>query len=104
VLQVLAADKAKSTIRVGAGMRYTEFLKEAQKAGMSVQVRLTLQQLSFGFFAIRMKLLFDDAIGPSTLALSHLACRLGLAHGHIAACRSKAASTLLCGRGFLKEA
>lgn len=41
VVQVLAADKAKSTIRVGAGMRYTEFLKEAQKAGMSVQVRLT---------------------------------------------------------------
>lgn len=35
--QVLAADKAKYTLRVGAGMRYTEFLKEAEKAGMSVQ-------------------------------------------------------------------
>lgn len=44
-LQVLEADKAKSTIRVGAGMRYTEFLKEAQKAGMSVQVRLKLQHV-----------------------------------------------------------
>lgn len=37
-LQVLAADETKNTMRVGAGMRYTEFLKEAQAAGMSVQV------------------------------------------------------------------
>lgn len=37
-LQVLAADKAKNTMRVGSGMRYTELLKEAQAAGMSVQV------------------------------------------------------------------
>lgn len=36
--QVIAVDKTKNTMRVGAGMRYTEFLKEAQKAGMSVQV------------------------------------------------------------------
>lgn len=36
--QVLAKDTKKFTMRVGAGMRYTEFLKEAQKAGMSVQV------------------------------------------------------------------
>lgn len=36
--KVLAADKTKNTMRVGAGMRYTEFLKEAQAAGMSVQV------------------------------------------------------------------
>lgn len=36
--QVLAADKTKNTMRVGAGMRYTELLKEAQTAGMSVQV------------------------------------------------------------------
>jgi hypothetical protein len=37
-VQVLAADKQKHTMRVGTGMRYTEFLKEAQKAGMSVKV------------------------------------------------------------------
>jgi len=37
-LQVIAADKDKLTMRAGAGMRYTEFLKEAEKAGMSVQV------------------------------------------------------------------
>lgn len=38
-VQVLATDKAKYTMRVGAGMRYTEFLKAAEAAGMSVQVR-----------------------------------------------------------------
>lgn len=37
-VQVLAADKQKYTMRVGAGMRYTELFKEAEKAGMSVKV------------------------------------------------------------------
>jgi FAD/FMN-containing dehydrogenase len=37
-MQVLSVDKQKSTMRVQAGMRYTEFLREAQKAGVSVQV------------------------------------------------------------------
>lgn len=37
--QVLAIDRHKYTMRVGAGMRYTEFLKAAEEAGMSVQVR-----------------------------------------------------------------
>jgi FAD/FMN-containing dehydrogenase len=36
--KVLAKDYSKWTMRVGAGMRYTELLKEAEKAGMSVQV------------------------------------------------------------------
>eukprot|EP00775_Hariotina_reticulata_P005676 gene5676-5914_t len=36
--KVLAADKQKYTMRVQAGITYTEFLKEATKAGMSVVV------------------------------------------------------------------
>lgn len=37
--KVLAVDKKAFTMRVQPGMRYTELLQEAQKAGMSVQVR-----------------------------------------------------------------
>jgi hypothetical protein len=37
-VQVLAVDKQKFTMRVGAGMRVTELLPAATKAGMSVQV------------------------------------------------------------------
>lgn len=48
VLQVLSADKQKNTMRVGAGMRYTEFLKEAEKAGMSVQVGSWCDSLQAG--------------------------------------------------------
>lgn len=36
--KVLAIDPKAYTMRVGGGMRYTEFLKEAEKAGMSVQI------------------------------------------------------------------
>jgi hypothetical protein len=36
--QVLSKDYKSWTMRVGAGMRYTELLQEAEKAGMSVQV------------------------------------------------------------------
>ncbi|KAF8060339.1 GULLO1 [Scenedesmus sp. PABB004] len=36
--RVLAVDKARLTMRVGAGMRYTELLKAATAAGMSVQL------------------------------------------------------------------
>ncbi|WIA23842.1 hypothetical protein OEZ85_013501 [Tetradesmus obliquus] len=36
--KVLAKDSSKYTMRVGAGMRYTELLQEAEKAGMSVQL------------------------------------------------------------------
>jgi hypothetical protein len=35
---VLAADKQKYTMRVQGGITYTDFLKEATKAGMSVVV------------------------------------------------------------------
>jgi hypothetical protein len=37
-VQVLAVDKQKFTMRVGAGVRVTELLPAATKAGMSVQV------------------------------------------------------------------
>lgn len=47
--QVIAVDKTKNTMRVGAGMRYTEFLKEAQKAGMSVQVCVCVVQRAAWF-------------------------------------------------------
>jgi len=36
--QVLAVDKQKYTMRVQGGITYTDFLKEATKAGMSVVV------------------------------------------------------------------
>eukprot|EP00878_Enallax_costatus_P001016 GHUV01001150.1.p1 GENE.GHUV01001150.1~~GHUV01001150.1.p1 ORF type:complete len:631 (+),score=62.78 GHUV01001150.1:321-2213(+) len=36
--KVLAVDKQKYTMRIGAGMKYTEFLKAATQAGMSVQI------------------------------------------------------------------
>lgn len=43
--KVLAKDYKTWTMRVGAGMRYTEFLKEATKAGMSVVVRNMFNRL-----------------------------------------------------------
>lgn len=52
-LQVIAADKTKLTMRAGAGMRYTEFLKEAEKAGMSVQVRSGSWPLWYGQETVR---------------------------------------------------
>jgi FAD/FMN-containing dehydrogenase len=52
--KVLAVDKKAYTMRVQPGMRFTELLQEAQKAGMSVQVSLSCNDVLL------------SAINPST--------------------------------------